>query len=705
MDRDLQSPSKIPACSRQAMAPIANEPEISGNPQTGTGGKAQPAVMEIPVSVNGARTVEGSDKREPFSESTQTVLVFANGAVIRLSTVVRSGQLLFLTNEKTKREVVCQVVKSKPAEGANGYVELEFTEPAEGFWGMRVPAAPVGGSLASQANPASNAAGPANASTSSLQEKLGEGRSTPAVTPAAVPPIAAKADEGKSNGNGERRSLTKLLTERNEEPKEKKATPVVAVPKARVQSGPDAVEVSNKMTLPTLTEFLTRDDKNGNSKSVEKKNPSETQKSAASGRADEAKEAAPETRNTLSAALFTPKPNGEGGKSGTAAALPPEATENPAPGSYSFDFETDEVKIPAWLEPLARNSATAPSEAKPAQSKGPATKLTESKIAEAPAAAVAVIANEVAASGDDEVETVKAEEREPVLTLSPTGPTPNFGSTLALDERAPRAKPRGEKSASNIGLWLTAVALLLASGAGWYWYSNQPKAAASEAPRTSAEVVPAPEVSKPQPDAPARADASRNPWPETSSPNREAPRPGNATLTKPSPTTSSSNESTEPAADPQPEPAKKPSIGHVHFSAPVVKSKRAAADGNETEPDPGLSGVAGGDAGALNLMAGKSKQPSAPVPVGGEVKAARLLSSVPPVYPQLARTQRLSGDVVIDALIDSNGRVAGMKVLSGSMVLHEAAMDAVRQWKYQPATLNGQATAMHLTVTVQFRLQ
>src|SRR5213076_1688221 len=102
--------------------------------------KQQPVALEVPVTVNGARTVEGSDKREPFSETTQTVLVFGNGAVIRLTSTVAPGQLLFLTNERTKKEVVCQVVKSKNYRSVSGYVELEFTEPAVGFWGMRFPA-------------------------------------------------------------------------------------------------------------------------------------------------------------------------------------------------------------------------------------------------------------------------------------------------------------------------------------------------------------------------------------------------------------------------------------------------------------------------------------------------------------------------------------------------------------------------------------
>src|SRR5208282_3366143 len=76
---------------------------------------------------------------EPFSETTQTVLVFGNGAVIRLASTVTPGQLLFLTNDKTKKEVVCQVVKSKNYRNVSGYVELEFTEAVAGFWGMRFP--------------------------------------------------------------------------------------------------------------------------------------------------------------------------------------------------------------------------------------------------------------------------------------------------------------------------------------------------------------------------------------------------------------------------------------------------------------------------------------------------------------------------------------------------------------------------------------
>jgi protein TonB len=97
--------------------------------------------------------------------------------------------------------------------------------------------------------------------------------------------------------------------------------------------------------------------------------------------------------------------------------------------------------------------------------------------------------------------------------------------------------------------------------------------------------------------------------------------------------------------------------------------------------------------------------PAAPIPVGGAVVQAQLLSRVAPTYPQLAKNQHISGDVRIDALIDANGHVTTMKVISGPTLLHQAAMDALKQWKYQPASLDGKPVPMHLTVTLQFRLQ
>jgi TonB family protein len=101
--------------------------------------RANPVALEVPVSVAGARPIASKDKRELFTEETTTVLVFKDGAVIQLSAAVTVGQLLFLTEKKSKKEVVCQVVHKRSHRPTSCFVELEFTEPEENFWGVSFP--------------------------------------------------------------------------------------------------------------------------------------------------------------------------------------------------------------------------------------------------------------------------------------------------------------------------------------------------------------------------------------------------------------------------------------------------------------------------------------------------------------------------------------------------------------------------------------
>jgi protein TonB len=152
------------------------------------------------------------------------------------------------------------------------------------------------------------------------------------------------------------------------------------------------------------------------------------------------------------------------------------------------------------------------------------------------------------------------------------------------------------------------------------------------------------------------------------------------------------------------EQPKKPSLGDVHLATPNVNRGGGSAP-NEAAPSiDSADATTAGDP-LAGIAASNGHQPTAPLPVGGDVKPAQLLKSVPPVYPSNAKTQRVAGDVKIDALIDAAGNVSTTKILSGPVLLHQAAIVAVKQWKYQPAQLDGKPTAMHLTVTVQFRLQ
>jgi protein TonB len=145
-------------------------------------------------------------------------------------------------------------------------------------------------------------------------------------------------------------------------------------------------------------------------------------------------------------------------------------------------------------------------------------------------------------------------------------------------------------------------------------------------------------------------------------------------------------------------------MGDVRLAAPVMNRKRSKQDTSESAPELEPQGVSAGE-GLGSMAISNGNQPAAPLPIGGDVKPAVLLSSVPPVYPALAKTQHVNGDVKIDAFIDATGHVTATKVLSGPTLLHQSAMAAVKQWRYQPATLNGNAVPMHLTVTLQFRLQ
>jgi TonB family protein len=90
-------------------------------------------------------------------------------------------------------------------------------------------------------------------------------------------------------------------------------------------------------------------------------------------------------------------------------------------------------------------------------------------------------------------------------------------------------------------------------------------------------------------------------------------------------------------------------------------------------------------------------------PLGGDVQPARLIRATLPIYPQIARTNRTAGDVTLDALVDESGNVRDIRVISGPILLREAAKEAVQRWKYEPARLDGRPTAMHLTVTVKFK--
>jgi protein TonB len=91
--------------------------------------------------------------------------------------------------------------------------------------------------------------------------------------------------------------------------------------------------------------------------------------------------------------------------------------------------------------------------------------------------------------------------------------------------------------------------------------------------------------------------------------------------------------------------------------------------------------------------------------LGGNVAAAKLINRVQPIYPVLARQTGIQGVVKLHAILGKDGTVQQLQVVSGHPLLVEAALDAVRQWVYQPTLLEGRPVEVDTEIDVFFQLQ
>jgi len=705
------------------MAPILKELEAApaANPSAPAppAARPQPVALEIPVTVNGARTVDGSDKRAPFSESTQTVLVFPHGAVIRITTPLASGQLVFLTNEKTKKEVVCQVVKSKSSGGTGAYVELQFTEPSASFWGLQIPgasaASPAPRLLPSPAPPAPKSVAPVAPAVPvapvavkppvapipvAPKPPAPVAISTPAVTPVtAVPaPVAAVPVIPVP----EAVQTVAPVSAAPPAPVISAPPPPVAHIEPAVASAPGAAH-SAENPVPPLRDYSKQIEAIFSASPVPAPPAAPEEQHAPVPPApstEHLKEEAARLQAQLSSLLFTQTPSApavvpaappahvDAPKTvSDVAPEPPKSVASieskpavPAPRASSSPLGADEeVKMPSWLAPLSQNSETA--------------------AVESPASSGAAHDHSVSVNSEESYDALVGGGHQRPQTAV-------FGGQL-LGESAPAAD---SSSGSKKGLYfgLAAAGLLLAAGGGWYFLQNHPASPATAAVRSASvpsSTVAAPASGSAAPSEPSASTVASNK--PNSVPSRNSapvvPAPAASAAAAPA----SKNSKLAPKnPDPVDATPEKPSLGDVHLGAPVVHSadsQQAQADPNALQSIDTKTSPSDGD--PFAAAAARNAAPAAPLPVGGDVKEAQLIRSVPPEYPALAKAQHVSGKVQMDALIDASGNVSAVKILSGPTLLHRAALDAVKQWKYKPAMLDGQATSMHLTVTVEFRNQ
>jgi periplasmic protein TonB len=127
--------------------------------------------------------------------------------------------------------------------------------------------------------------------------------------------------------------------------------------------------------------------------------------------------------------------------------------------------------------------------------------------------------------------------------------------------------------------------------------------------------------------------------------------------------------------------------------------------GMEGPPGPG-AWIPGADRSGVPIEISKPDPPlqKSPLMRSEGVMAAALIYKVQPEYPVIARTMHLQGTVYLRAIIASDGTVRKLEVISGNPILASPALQAVRQWRYQPTRLNGEPVEVETLITVNFIL-
>jgi protein TonB len=192
----------------------------------------------------------------------------------------------------------------------------------------------------------------------------------------------------------------------------------------------------------------------------------------------------------------------------------------------------------------------------------------------------------------------------------------------------------------------------------------------------------------------------------------------------------------EPAPPPPPPPPKPPaardqkadvkreseppaSRAAALLAAPIEAPSGFLAEGDDESEFSGEGGVEGGIVGGVSggIVGGLLDAPPPPPPppppvpvapphpvrIGGLIQAPALLKRVEPVYPEIAMMAKVGGMVILEAVVNADGKVESVKVLRSVKFLDEAAVAAVRQWEYSPLMLNGVKTPFVLSVMLSFR--
>jgi len=535
---------------------LQGESLAHGNPVA----RGNSVALEVPVTATGARGSTSGEQRDLFVEETNTVLVFRDGAVVRLKADVALAQLVFLTNKKTKREVVCSVRGKRSVPSGHYYVELDFTEAMANFWEVDF--------------------GPEEAP-----------RPKPVMTVKKVAPVAAPSALLAASGSGAGSGLAKG----SQAAPAAGAAGTPARPAVVVARAPETVEENPFADIETFLEMK----------------PVESPRVVTEEANGEAAPLSPKTE--------TP----DWARAVTQAVL--EHTEKKAPEAPAVVASAVAAKASLVEEAPAEQREKASSEATGSETEG-ATSETES-------------ANELPT---------------PDLDFSGTAGSSKVKKGAAKSAAAGAGTAEG--SNSRIALLGGLVLVVLLAGA---WYENW----LPFLKRSSALALPAGGGVTARPRAAAAKSAAAGPSEAGKVDGADAQDGGDGDAT--GATATSEN------------------------AAPVKHAERG-------------SKVAAHDGGTASDAPAAAAESAAPAESDAAVTPAKLVKSVQAVYPPDAMRNYITGDVIVDAVVQANGRIGETSVLTGPAPLRQAAIDALKEYEYAAATQGGKTVASHVKVTVKF---
>jgi TonB family protein len=581
--------------------------------------RADAVSLEIAVKVHGSRVTEVArgvaPQTEPFEEQTNTMIVFPQGGVLKMATLVSVGQMVVLTNLKSRQDAICRVQKVRVFSNMPGYVEVEFTHPQPGYWGVRFPS-----EVSTVANRPVTPVPIAPAPPEPLQVPE---KAAPAVSWMPAGSVAA-AEKSMDTASAEKA-------------KQVAPPPPPFTPPARPESS--FISIGSQEKIQAVASNT------------------------------------PGTGTIPSARHETERIPLESTKHSTVFDFQPPLPAAPQPSLSMQELRGDE-ESPA----LSRSEVAAP-ELK--------QEVSDTSIEATPSAAASYATFGTLSGGAS-------------LGSAPVASEDAFSTRLGAGFNV-----SSEESEKPRGNWLLVAACVLGfvavAGSGAYYYT---KHAAS--PRRASPVRSLASNSAPAPDSTPAQSVSSVPLAHQRVPRNEI------TVTE-SPTPVASTNRTGVAATKSDTTAKQPpsrltpSVVTATLNAHPISSQRANADDSNSAPSLDAGEVTTSEQAAMPGVISSSSgamppKPEEPARVGGDVKPGRLISSVQPVYPAAARTSHIEGDVIIKTNIDETGRAVNMQVISGPLALRQAALDALRQWKYAPATLNGAPISTQLQVTIRFRL-